>query len=124
MISVVTIIPHSTQSQQLCQNAVNNFTRQTYEKKELLVILKQENPQLENQITQSLLYQSEPQSRSQSQPNTTNFNIYRLANHSLAEIYNYTVDNFKGDYWTIMHPEDYYTPNYLAHSLSYFKKKF
>lgn len=99
----------STNRQDCINNIMENFLRQDYEDKELIIILNHNYP-----LDKNILDQIE---------STSNIYIYRMgSSYSLGECLNYGIDKAKYEFIAKFDDDDYYGERYLTSSIYNLKK--
>lgn len=96
-----------TNKKENMDNILNNFLSQTYEKKELIVILNYDNPDIDNWNNKIHSYK--------------NIQIHTLdSKYPLGNCLNYAISKSKYPIIAKFDDDDFYGPNYLSDSIQYF----
>lgn len=103
MISLVTC----TNRPEMIDNIFNNYGRQIYKKKELIIILNRNDMQLNVWKQKAKKY--------------SNVSLFHLPNESLGTCYNFAFAKAKYGYITKFDDDDYYAPCYLLEIMKAFK---
>ncbi|GIP31290.1 glycosyltransferase family 2 protein [Paenibacillus sp. J2TS4] len=104
-ISIITC----TKRQEYLDNVFDNYRKQTWKLKELIIILNKDDMDIEKFRRKARKYE--------------NVTVYQLPEgHSLGECLNFGVDNSKHSYVAKFDDDDYYSPHYLTECMYSFKK--
>lgn len=100
IVSIITV----TQRKHFCENVFNNYKRQRYKDKELIIILNDDAMDIDN-------WQNKAQE-------SENVRVFQLESRiTLGECYNFAIPKAKYDYIAKFDDDDYYSPYYLEEAV-------
>lgn len=100
-VTIITV----THMDECIDNVFNNFTRQTYRNKELLIFLTNKEMKIDSWIERALAYE--------------NIRVFHCSHLTVGACVNYGVELSSFDYIGVFDHDDYYGPKYITDTMDY-----